>query len=120
MNAMTQFFNLTTPAKRFRFIAVVEALTWAALLVGMFFKWVLGYDEAVAIPGMVHGIAFMVYLVVTLWSAIQLKWSPIVVLLALVASLPPLATLVFEWWARKNGHLAELSTPAAREQAAVR
>ena len=32
---MLSFFDLTTPAKRFRFVAVAEAITWAVLLVAM-------------------------------------------------------------------------------------
>ncbi len=54
---MTTIFDLSTPAKRFRLVAIWEAVTWLALLIAMFFKWVLGYEEAIRIPGMVHGIA---------------------------------------------------------------
>ncbi|MFW0790028.1 DUF3817 domain-containing protein [Gordonia sp. CPCC 205333] len=105
-----QIFDLTTPAKRFRFVAIAEAITWLALLIAMFFKWVLGHEEAVAIPGMVHAVVFVVFCVVALLTAWQLKWNLKVTALALVSSIPPFGTLVFEWWAARNGHLAELST----------
>lgn len=97
-------------AKIFRLVAILEAITWLALLIAMFFKWVLGHEEAVAVPGMTHGIVFMVYLVVAVITAVKLKWDLTTTALALVASIPPFGTLVFEWWAQKNGHLAELST----------
>ena len=109
MGYMRQFFDLSTPAKRFRFVAVLEAITWAALLVAMFFKWVLGYTEAVAVPGMVHGIVFVVFVIVSLLTAMSLKWTGKVTLLALISSIPPFGTIVFERWAVRNGHLAELS-----------
>lgn len=117
MADMRQFFDLSTPAKRFRFVAVLEAITWAALLVAMFFKWVLGHTEAVAIPGMTHGIVFVLFVVISIVTAISLRWSLSVTALALVSSLPPFGSLVFEWWARHNGHLAELSTVGGSDSA---
>ena len=102
---MTQIFDLSTPAKRFRFVAVAEAITWAALLVAMFFKWVLGHEEAVAIPGMVHGIVFVIFVAVSLLTWHQLKWSVGVTALALISSIPPFGTLVFEIWAQRTGRL---------------
>lgn len=117
MADMRQFFDLSTPAKRFRFVAVLEAITWAALLVAMFFKWVLGHTEAVAIPGMTHGIVFVLFVVISIVTAISLRWSLSVTALALVSSLPPFGSLVFEWWARRNGHLAELSTVGESDSA---
>jgi integral membrane protein len=116
MVSMTRIFDLSTPAKRFRFVAILEAITWAALLVAMFFKWVLGHTEAVAVPGMTHGIVFVVFVVISLVTALSLKWNLKVTALALASSIPPFGTLVFEWWAARNGHLAELSVeqnPAA-------
>lgn len=115
---MTKIFDLSTPAKRFRFLAVWEAITWAALLVAMFFKWVLGYEEAIAIPGMVHGVfGFIPFVIISFVTAYALKWDIKTLFLALVSSAPPFGTLVFEWWAAKNGKLAELSAPGTHENA---
>ncbi len=110
MDAMAEFFDLSTPAKRFRLVAFWEAVTWLALLVAMVFKWGFGYDEAVKIPGMLHGITgFMLFVLVTLATARALKWNAKVTLLALISSVPPFGTIVFERWAVRNGLLAELS-----------
>ncbi|MFT4087045.1 MAG: DUF3817 domain-containing protein [Gordonia sp. (in: high G+C Gram-positive bacteria)] len=107
---MRDFFNLSTPAKRFRFIAVVEAITWAVLIVAMVVKRVADMDSAIRVPGMVHGIAFIVFVVITFLTARSLGWNWKVLLLALFSSLPPFCTVVFEWWAKRGGLLAELST----------
>ncbi|MFW0796504.1 DUF3817 domain-containing protein [Gordonia sp. CPCC 205515] len=119
MGTMSQLFDLSTPAKRFRLVAIAEAITWLALLIAMFFKWVLGHTEAVAVPGMVHGIVFVVFVLVSLLTARQLRWSLSVTGLALISSIPPFGTIVFEWWAQRNGHLAELSEEYAAQQLAA-
>ncbi|MFT3899649.1 MAG: DUF3817 domain-containing protein [Gordonia sp. (in: high G+C Gram-positive bacteria)] len=106
---MNDFFNLSTPAKRFRFVAVLEAITWAALLVAMYIKRAHDMDSAIRVPGMVHGIVFLVFVALCFYTAVKLEWNLVVLGLAVASSLPPFGTLVFEWWARRNGHLAELS-----------
>jgi len=114
---MTTIFDLSTPAKRFRLVAIWEAVTWAALLIAMFFKWVLGFEEAVRIPGMVHGIAgFLVFVGVAIITAFALKWDLKTTFLALVSSVPPFGTIVFERWAVRTGRLGELSAPGGRDE----
>ena len=93
--------------KVFAVIALLEAFTWAGLLVGMFLKYVTGTtDLGVWIFGRLHGGAFMIYVVVTLLAAWKLRWSWWVALIALAASIPPLVTLPVEWWLRRTGRLA--------------
>lgn len=110
MALMRDFLDLSTSAKRFRFVAVFEAFTWVGLLIGMFFKYVPQTSEiGVKIFGPLHGIAFVVFIVVALATARELKWTWGVTALALLSSIPPIGTVVFEWWAVRKGHLAELS-----------
>ena len=46
----------------FRILAVAEAFSWAALLTGMYFKWVARTSElGVEIAGPVHGALFIAY-----------------------------------------------------------
>lgn len=109
-DGMRNVFDVSTPAKRFRLVALWEAVTWAALLVAMVFKWGFGYEQAVMVPGMLHGITgFCLYVLVTLVTARALRWNVKVVLLALIASVPPFGSVVFERWARRYGLMAELS-----------
>jgi integral membrane protein len=112
MERMPKFLDVSTPAKRFRLVAIWEAITWAALLVAMFFKWVLGHEEAVKIPGMVHGVAaFIPFVIIALLTARSLKWNLTTTFWALVSSVPPFGSIVFEVWAVRTGRLGELSAP---------
>ena len=98
----------------FRWIAAIEAVTWAGLLVGMFFKYVVvGDDIGVRVFGPLHGAAFIVYVVVALLAWYRLRWGLWTGLIGLAASIPPLGTVVFERVAAARG----LLDPAARAQA---
>ena len=64
-----------TPALLFRRVAVAEAITWALLLTGMFLKYVTGTTElGVRVFGMLHGVVFVAYGVVTLVVAVDQRW----------------------------------------------
>lgn len=94
-------------ARVFKIAAVLEALSWIGLLIGMFFKWVLETTErGVQIMGPVHGAMFIIYVISTLWASSTHKWTPRQTLLGLVSSVPPLMTLWFEKHAEKSGLLA--------------
>lgn len=96
------------PRRLFRIVAVAEAITWALLLLGMFLKYVTETTElGVRIFGMVHGVVFVAYVVVAVLVAIDQRWGPARGLLALVAAIPPFATLVLEWWVERRTWLAE-------------
>lgn len=107
---MTTVLQRSTPATRFRAVAVAEAITWAGLLVGMVFKYLVVMNEVgVKVFGPIHGAVFVLYVVVSLLTARSLRWSPGVTAWALVASIPPFGSIVFERWARTHGRLGELS-----------
>lgn len=95
-------------ARWFRVVAIAEALTWLGLFVGMAVKYVgSGSERGVEVFGPIHGVVVLVYLAVTLLTARRLRWASRTLILALLASVPPGATLFFELWAERNGHLAE-------------
>jgi integral membrane protein len=98
----------STAALVFRVVAIAEACSWAGLLIGMFFKYVVVFDDlGVKVFGPIHGALFVAYVVVTLVVARTFRWRMPVTLVALVASIPPLATLWFERRAQRRGMLAE-------------
>ena len=98
--------NPRTVALAFRTVAVAEALSWIGLLAGMYVKYVPETSEVgVQVFGPIHGAVFVVYVLVALVAARVLGWSRGTTLLALVASVPPLATVVFERWAGRTGRL---------------
>ncbi|QGK71142.1 DUF3817 domain-containing protein [Allosaccharopolyspora coralli] len=89
----------------FRVAAVAEALSWAGLLVAMAFKYGLDMPLGVTIFGWIHGAVFTAYLVTTFVVFSPLRWSFGVLVLAGLASIPPLVTVWFERWARRRGLL---------------
>jgi integral membrane protein len=96
----------------FRTVAVTEAVTWAGLLVGMYFKWIAGTTEiGVKVGGQVHGIVVLIYVGTVLYARTSFRWDMRTFLLALVASVPPLATLVFGFWADRRDLLQSPSSP---------
>ena len=95
-----------TPRSTFRTLAIAEAVTWALLLTGMFLKYVTETTElGVRVFGMVHGIVFIAYCLVTLIVAVDQRWSLARTVLGLVAAVPPFATLLFEAYADRRGLL---------------
>lgn len=91
----------------FRIVAIAEAVSWAGLLFGMLVKYVVIRDEiGVQIFGPIHGALFVAYLVVAFMAARRLGWGRWTLLLAVVVSVPPLATLAFERWATSTGRLS--------------
>ncbi len=100
--------------------ATVEALSWLGLLAGMYVKYFTGAgDLGVKIFGPLHGGVFVAYVLLALLVARTRRWSVWTTLLALACSIPPFATLAFEWWAVRTGRLAWPGRPAERRPAAV-
>jgi integral membrane protein len=95
---------LSSPEGRFRLLALAEAVSWAGLLIGMLFKYVLiGNEIGVKIFGPIHGAIFVAYILVTLMLAH--RWDRKTTFWALAASIPPFGTVIFERWAQKTGKL---------------
>jgi integral membrane protein len=97
----------------FRALAIAEAFSWAALLIGMFFKWVTRTSElGVQIAGPIHGALFIAYGIaaLALWG-VQ-RWPFRVALLAGLSAVFPFTTVWFERWAGRRG----LLTPAGEPQ----
>jgi len=98
--------NPRTAATAFRIVAIAEACSWIGLLIGMFVKYVPETTElGVKIFGPIHGGIFVVYVILALVTARVLRWSAGTTLLALVASVPPLASVWFERRATRTGPL---------------
>lgn len=104
----------------FRFLAIAEAVSWAALLVGMFLKWVLRITElGVEIAGPIHGAFFVAYglSALALWR-LQ-RWPFRVALFAGLSAVFPFATVWFERWAGRKGFLTPAASEPLRESARV-
>ncbi|MUM16292.1 DUF3817 domain-containing protein [Mycobacterium sp. CBMA271] len=112
---MNHSVDLRTTAGRFRAVAVLEAVSWAGLLTGMYFKYVPdpGNEIGVKIFGMVHGILFLLYLLVGILAGREYQWKPLTWLLALLAGIAPLCSVIFVIWADKTGKLPVAGTAPA-------
>ena len=102
---MTPAIDLRSAAGWFRLIALVEAASWVGLLIGMYFKY-LGTPRTeigVKVFGMAHGLIFIGFVVTGLLVGIAYKWAARTWLLALLASIVPLASVIFLIWADKTG-----------------
>ncbi|QFU88203.1 DUF3817 domain-containing protein [Amycolatopsis sp. YIM 10] len=107
---------LTSPAGRFRLLALAEAVSWAGLLIGMFFKYVVvGNEIGVKIFGPIHGVVFVAYVIVALLVRESLRWDGRTTVLALIASIPPFGTVLFERWATRTGRLDRSAEPVASQ-----
>ncbi len=99
---------IAASVRRFRLMSTLEAWSWAGLLVGMFFKYVvIGNEIGVKIMGPIHGILFVAYIIVGFHAATLLRWPLSVRLLAFAAAFPPFCTVWFERWAERRGYLGQ-------------
>jgi integral membrane protein len=90
---------LTTPVGRFRLFAIAEAWSWAGLLLGMLFKYVVVKNPiGVQIMGPVHGLLFVLYAIFTIEAMMHLRKPIWVLVLGLLAAFPPFTTWWFERW----------------------
>lgn len=90
---------LTTPLGRLRVVAFLEGVSFLVLLlVAMPLKYLAGQPAAVRQVGMVHGILFVLYVLLVLQNALESRWPLRKAGLALLASLVPLGT----FWADKR------------------
>ncbi|TPV48373.1 DUF3817 domain-containing protein [Pseudarthrobacter phenanthrenivorans] len=104
--------------RAFRILAVAEAFSWAALLIGMYFKWIAGTTElGVQIAGPIHGALFVGYGLAALALWRLQRWPFVVALFAGLSAVFPFATILFERWADKRGHIT--AAGAATGAAAV-
>ncbi len=96
----------------FKVVAILEALTWVWLLYGMYGKWVGGDATAVRVPGMSHGIVFVVLAALTVAVAYARKWDVKTLVLGALATVLPFCSVVFEVWAERAGKLAAPASAA--------
>lgn len=102
--------KISLTGKIFSAAALFEAITWAGLLIGMYFKYVTASTEVLVWWfGRLHGAAFLIYAVMCVVATWRLRWSAGYTLLALLAAIPPLVTLPLEVWYRRRGLLGPVS-----------
>ena len=94
-----------TPRQIFRFVAMAEAVSWTLLIGGMILRAATGNQIGVRVGGGIHGFVFLAFVVVTALVAVNQRWRLPTVLLALVSSVIPWATVPAEIHLRRRGLL---------------
>jgi len=91
----------------FRLVALLEAVSWVGLLVGMYFKYLASAPTEIGVKifGMAHGLIFVGFVVAGLLVGIALRWTLGTWLLALLASVVPLCSVIFLIWADRTGRM---------------
>jgi len=85
--------NLYTHLGRLRIAALIEGITCILLyLIAMPLKYLAGIETAVKIPGMVHGIFFIAYLLALLPVYKLQNWSLKTLFITGIASVVPFMT----------------------------
>lgn len=83
--------------KQLSLLAVLEGISYLALGLTMYFKYVHDMPKPNYIVGMAHGVLFIMYCLYVMLVARNLKWSPLSTFLALGASLLPIATFIVDY-----------------------
>ncbi|MGL5866180.1 MAG: DUF3817 domain-containing protein [Dermatophilaceae bacterium] len=97
-----------TPRTLFTWLARAEVVTWTLLLVGMVLKYGTRTTElGVSVFGMVHGVAFLGYLLAVVVVALDQRWSLRFTALAVAAGVPPYATVWCERFVERSGAVTD-------------
>jgi integral membrane protein len=95
-----------SPRRLYVALAIAEAITWTALIIGLILKAVQGIEPTLlTIIGGVHGFVFISYGATAILVAINQRWHFGIALLAVVAALLPYATIPLEIVQAKRGAL---------------
>ena len=96
-----RIFNGDEAWMLFRLAAIMEAFGWTLLLAAIACQhFVLPGNQApVLIAGRIHGLLFGLYALAAVGLYPNLRWSRRQALVALLASVPPYGSLLFEQWA---------------------
>lgn len=88
---------MNTPLKRFRWIALVEGISFLLLLfIAMPLKYFAGLPLAVKYTGWAHGVLFVAFIISLIEITIAHRWSIVKFGIAFVASLIPFGTFVLD------------------------
>ncbi len=96
-----------SPKRLYGFLAAAEMVTWALLIIAMVIKYGVGPEIYVRVFGMVHGVVFIAYGLVTIFVWANERWNAGRGILGLASAVVPFATLPFERAMLRRGMLSD-------------
>lgn len=98
---------LNTPLGRFRFIAFVEGCSFLLIGLTMILKYRYDMPGPNYVVGMVHGVLFIIYVLLLLQVTYLYKWSFWKLSLGFLASLIPFGTFYADkkWFSKQDPHI---------------
>lgn len=103
------FAMLNTAIGRLRIISLIEGISYLYLLFhAIYSKRILGIEDAIRTPGMIHGVLFCIFCVALLDAKLAQKWSLKPPFWIFAASLVPIAPAWVEVWLKKQQPEQEL------------
>ena len=84
--------------RNFRYVALVEATTFLALLVASFIKHTGGSELGVKILGPIHGLLFLTYVLMVWQLHKETGWTGKQTFWILVGAVLPFGGYVVDWW----------------------
>ncbi|BDS08052.1 membrane protein [Oceaniferula spumae] len=88
---------------RLRIISIIEGLSFLYLLYhSIYSKRILGIEDAIRVPGMIHGVLFCLFCIALLDATLAHKWKLKIPSLIFLASLIPFAPIWVELWLKKQ------------------
>jgi integral membrane protein len=95
-----------TPASLYGVMALAEMVTWSALIIAMVARYGFGYEGPLFfVAGLSHGIIFIAYCVTAVVVGLTLRWGWGTIVVAVLAAIPPWATVPFDRWLMKRKKL---------------
>lgn len=106
-----------SPRKLFRVVATAEMITWTLLILGMVLKYTGVTELGVRIGGLVHGVAFLCYVLGNVFVGLNQRWSLKTMAVGIASAFVPWCTWPYDRWLERNG---KLEGPWRPEGAGVR
>jgi len=94
-----------TPKRLYRWLALAEVVTWTILIVAMILKYAAHIEWAVLVGGSIHGFVFLAYGFQSVLVGVNQRWNVGRIAFAVLTAIVPYATVPFDLWLVRKGHL---------------
>ena len=81
----------------FRFVAIIEGLSYILLLIATPIKYLLDNEQYVKALGMPHGILFILYIVFAVLIQKKMNWNNKNLIIVMLASIVPFGTFYIDY-----------------------